>query len=514
MKLIYVPLDERPCNFEYPQLIAQLQTNLQLVVPPRPLLSQKKQAAKIDDLWHWLIENVANCQIAILSIEMLVYGGLLPSRLHQDTVETLTERLCRIRQLKEGSPGLEILASNLIMRTPTYNSDEEEPHYYANYGEKIFRWGWLQDKEQRGKLTSNEKTELDLIGQELPENYLADYQARRARNIAVNLAVLTLVQESVISFVSIPQDDSAPFGFTAMDQQQVVSQVRDHRLQRQVHLYPGADEVGCTLLARAYSQRLTKAPNIYLLYSAVTSEQIVPLYEDRPLGESVKAHVLAAGAQIVSTPEAADIVLAVNTAGQVMHEAWNQKYKDITYSSFRNLRVFVAQIEQLIVGGNRVAIADVAFANGGETELIEMLDDAALWDNILAYAGWNTSCNTLGTVIATAILGWDSLDERAIAVNKIYHLLEDWAYQAVIRMEIVNHLLPKLGASYYDFNNQETVILETVAENILTLWHQTIRQSFSQWTIRELTVFSPWQRMFEMGLHLQITCKDNERPKG
>ncbi|NJN24159.1 MAG: DUF4127 family protein, partial [Acaryochloridaceae cyanobacterium RL_2_7] len=34
-----------------------------------------------------------------------------------------------------------------------------------------------------------------------------------------------------------------------------------------------------------------------------------------------------------------------------------------------------------------VAIADVAFANGGETELVQLLDDRALWYEVLAYGG-------------------------------------------------------------------------------------------------------------------------------
>ncbi|PZD74518.1 hypothetical protein C1752_00687 [Acaryochloris thomasi RCC1774] len=504
MEFLYIPLDERPCNVYYPQIIAELQADIQLTVPPRELLSQKKQPAKTSRLWDWLEINITDCRAALLSIEMLVYGGLLPSRLHQESISTLTQRLYHLRKLKAEHPQVEIFASNLIMRTPAYSSSEEEPDYYETCGEQIFQWGWLQDKCQRVGLTAAEQAQLDHIQAELPSEYLQDYQKRRACNVAVNLAVIELVQAGVISFLSIPQDDSAPYGFTAIDQRQVVAQVTALRLQQQVHLYPGADEVGCTLLARAYNQVRGRSPQIYLLYSSVCSEQIVPLYEDRPLGESVKAHVLAAGAQVATTPEAADAVLAVNTAGQVMQEAWDQSMKDITYTSFRNLRFFVAEIERLQNLGKSVAIADVAFANGGETELVEMLDDAALWDSLLAYAGWNTSCNTLGTVLATASLGLGSENKHALAFNKIYHLLEDWAYQSIVRKSIIGTCLPRLGASYYDFNRQEALITQTIAEQLLDVWCETLQQSFTSWDIQQLSVFAPWQRMFEMGLNLEI----------
>lgn len=506
MEFLYIPLDERPCNVYYPQIIADLQA-IQLTVPPLALLSQKKQSADICGLWDWLEMNVADCRAALLSVEMLVYGGLLPSRLHQASASTLTQSLERLRTFKVAHPQVEIFASNLIMRTPAYSSSEEEPDYYATHGEQIFNWGWLQDKCERVGLTDAEQMQLERVQAELPSDYLQDYQARRACNVAVNLAVLELVQAGVISFLSIPQDDSAPYGFTAMDQRQVVAQVTARRLQQQVHLYPGADEVGCTLLARAYNQFRDRSPRIYVLYSSVCSEQIVPLYEDRPLGESVKAHVLAAGAQLAATPEAADVVLAVNTAGQVMQEAWDQSMKDITYTSFRNLRFFVAEIERLQQSGKPVAIADVAFANGGETELIQMLDDAALWDTLLAYAGWNTNCNTLGTVLAAASLGLGSDNQHALAFNKIYRLLEDWAYQSIVRQSVIETCLPSLGASYYDFNHQEVFITQTIAEQLLDVWCEMLQRSFTKWEIQQLGVFAPWQRMFEMGLKLEITLK-------
>ena len=340
MKILYIPLDERPCNFYYPQLIASVQTDLDLVVPPLAALGNKKQPAAVDALWEWIWGQVAGCQFALLSIEMLVYGGLLPSRLHQDSVEVLCERLHQIRDLKRKNPGLEILASNLIMRTPAYNSSEEEPEYYEYFGEAIFQWGWFEDKQARQGLTVEEAEEFDRIQRHLPAVYLEDYRERRQRNLAVNQAAIALVKANILSFLSIPQDDCAQYGFTALDQQQIVRTMIEQRLQQRIHFYPGADEVGCTLLARAYSQLKGVRRKIYLLYSAVTSETLVPLYEDRPLGESLKAHILAAGAQVVSTPQEADFILAVNTPGKVMQEAWDNPIKDLTYTTYRNLPFF------------------------------------------------------------------------------------------------------------------------------------------------------------------------------
>ena len=509
MRILYIPLDERPCNLHYPQMIARLQPDIHLITPSLDLLGRKKQPADVDRLWAWIEPQSSGCDVAIVSIEMLVYGGLLPSRLHQTSVETLQVNLDRLVALKAIYPELNILASTLIMRTPAYDSSEEEPDYYETFGAQIFKWGWLQDKATRKGLTPTEQAEWTQLDQALPQAHLADYQQRRAKNLAINQAVIDLVAQRIIAFLSIPQDDSAQYGFTALDQQQVVQRIIQLRLQRQIHLYPGADEVGCTLLARAYTQQQGKRPQFYLLYSAVGAEQIVPLYEDRPLGESVKSHLLAAGAQRVATPEDADVILAINSAGAVMQEAWDQSTKALTYTTHRNLRVFVDQIQQCVAAGKQVAIADVAFANGGETELVQLLDDTALWDNILAYAGWNTSCNTIGTVLATALLGHNSKDELMLATNKIYHLLDGWAYQSIVRMDMVQNYLPTLGASYYNFNGQDAQVNQEMAQRMYQVWADTMCQSFIHWQITDMTIISPWQRMFEIGIDLRIESQEN-----
>ncbi|MEM9543534.1 MAG: DUF4127 family protein [Cyanobacteria bacterium P01_E01_bin.42] len=502
--IFYLPLDERPCNFFYPQAIAKLQAGLELVVPPRNLLGRKKQLADRDRLWEWIEENIAGCQGAILSLEMLVYGGLLPSRLHRDSVELLSDRLSRLAALKEAHPDLQILASNLIMRSPTYNSSEEEPDYYEEFGAAIFRWGWLQNKQEREGLDNAEIEEFKRIDRALPSEYLQDYRQRRDRNLSINRQAIALVEAGVIDFLSIPQDDCAAYGFTARDRQEIVKEIASKRLQRRIHLYPGADEVGCTLLARFYSQFRHICRKIYLHYSSVFSEQIVPLYEDRPLGESIKAHVLAVGGCLVSSPEEADFILAVNTPGQVMQEAWDNPIKDLTYTTHRNLLLFVDRIATFVKEGKPVAIADIAFTNGGETELVRLLDDYEVWDEILAYGGWNTCCNTLGTVLAMAIVGLESGDRHAIATNKIYRLLEDWAYQAIVRMDMVKEYLPAIGASYYNFNGKETEIHGEMKRRMRAVWEQTLHHSFLQWEW-DIEIFSPWQRMFEIGLDLRVS---------
>ena len=106
--------------------------------------------------------------------------------------------------------------------------------------------------------------------------------------------------------------------------------------------------------------------------------------------------------------------------------------KDVTYSSYRQLLNFVYQIESYVKQGKNVALIDSAFANGGDLELIHYLDELDLLDELKGYAGWNTNCNTTGTVLAQAELGREAIS------NTIYHIIEDAFYQAKVRKMIID----------------------------------------------------------------------------
>lgn len=62
-RVMYLPLDERPCNFIYPQSIAKEAEEVILITPPKVLLGCKKQPADIEKLWMWIDENIKDCNL-------------------------------------------------------------------------------------------------------------------------------------------------------------------------------------------------------------------------------------------------------------------------------------------------------------------------------------------------------------------------------------------------------------------------------------------------------------------
>lgn len=498
MKTLLIPLDERPCNYQFPYMVAQSNHNIELKRPVKELLGHKKEPANSYRLSEYILKETVNCDNLIISIDMLLYGGLIPSRLHHLSYDEVQQRLALIRALKMKNPHLKIYAFHCIMRAPHYNSSEEEPDYYEDYGYALFRRKYLQDYQQRHGLTELEEKELHEIS--IPEKIIDDYEKRRDFNTMMNLEVVHYLQQGYIDFLVIPQDDSSPYGYTAISQKKVIEEVNKKHLQQKVMIYPGADEVAMSLLARAYHEYYNIEPKVYPFYASVLGPTIIPKYEDRPMLESLKAHLRVCKAKMVESVQEADVILALNAPGKIMQESFvDEDELDISYTSYRHLLDFAYRIAEYIQDGYKVALCDSAFSNGGDLQLIEYLDELEVLDCLISYAGWNTHCNSLGTTLSQAFIGQNN------KVHLCYRLIEDVFYQSLVRKDVVNHILPSLHLSYYDFKNQQKQV-EDIIQDKLQTYYNSLKISH-QYPVRILNVDMPWKRMFEIGMDIEV--KDN-----
>lgn len=492
MNILFLPLDERPCNYLYPQMIASSNTSIKLKMPSLNILSQKKNPASFENIRTYLLEQAKNQEALVISLDMLLYGGLIPSRLHHLSQDILIDRLKVLKEIKQINPRIKIYAFECIMRCPQYNSSEEEPDYYEDHGYALFKKKYLEDKKERESLTDEE--ELERTSLSVPKDILEDYEQRRHINCMMNRNTLKYLEEGIIDFLVIPQDDSSPFGYTAIDQKLILKEIKDKHLEFKVMVYPGADEVGLSLMTRAYNDYYHIQPKIYPFYASALGPSIVPLYEDRPMLESLKSHILVTGAKLVMDESKANIILAINCPGKIMQESFDKK-KDVSYSSYRQLMSFVQSIKDYIEEGKCVGVIDSAYANGGDLELIHYLDHYNLLEELQGYAGWNTNCNTTGTVLSEIQLG------MIHAPNTVYRLIEDVFYQAKVRQQVIENDLPELGLSYYDFKDKEEVVEKRIGEALLKEYN-TLNISH-KYPIDSIEVSMPWHRMFEIGMKLK-----------
>ena len=97
--LLLVPQDNRPVSLSYTVSTAT-KAGYTVLTPPDAYLSGKNYQGSPDLIWQWVDRNIGKADAAILSTDTLIYGGLVDSRKHNESLETLENRADRIQSLK------------------------------------------------------------------------------------------------------------------------------------------------------------------------------------------------------------------------------------------------------------------------------------------------------------------------------------------------------------------------------------------------------------------------------
>ena len=258
----------------------------------------------------------------------------------------------------------------MIVRVAHDDDPLEEKPYYGEYGPLLRVYSETFDRAER---YGREKDTLERAMEALPAHILEDWLATRRRNHALHLAALELVKDGVIDHLCLTLDDTSKDGLAAHDRRALEAKIDALGVWSQVDIYPGADEVSVTLLARLLqvkSQR--ESTQVYVRYTGMRGAAAELIYEDRPVGELVKAQLRAAGCQQVDTLSEADLVLAVNTPATKQAEV-QPDYATVDTPE-RHLPDFVDFIRICLEAHKPVSIADIAYPNGAERRLMRLLD--------------------------------------------------------------------------------------------------------------------------------------------
>lgn len=498
--IVFIPLDERPCNYYFPQIMPF--AGLHVTMPPLEMLGLKKRPANREALIDWLKTRAKDADAFVIAMDTLIYGGLIPSRLHEEQSETLCAFADSVKELKEISQA-KIYAFQTVMRCPWYSLSDEEPDYYAEYGSDIHLYGRYEHKRRLGVADEKESAELSDLRKKIPENVLNDFVGRRETNLGVLRHTLDLFEAGYIDKLIIPQDDSAPYGFTSMDREKVVGEIKRRGLQIDVPIYPAADDTGLTMYAAAVNSRCGKTPAVYVYYAASNGAFVVPAFEDRTLDATVKNQIRAAGCRRTYSFEDCDIFLAVNV-GSAMPYRPTESQKVIPYDIERSLPEYIEQIEYALRKGKIVAVADVAYPTGADTELTELLYRRGLLLKIHAYAGWNTSSNTIGTALCQACLfsaGGDRNGNERFLIHRYY---DDIGYCTHTRTFIDETAVPEHGCTVFRLDGERGECVAAAKKELLRYMAETYPEIAGK--VEDISVSSPWNRTFEM--NFEITFKE------
>ena len=476
MNIAFIPIDNRSVCYTLPEQICAIDSDINLFMPKREFLGSLTKYADVEAIFDWL-KKLPQMDAIVMCLDTVAYGGLIPSRRCSDTFEKIKTRVENLKKILENKKA-KIYAFSSIMRISNNNVNEEEKEYWSKWGKKIFEYSY-----QTHKLGTE-----SCITNVIPSEILDDYIATRKRNFEINKLYLEYQKQGLFNTLVFSKDDCAEYGFNVQEAKAL------EKLGGFVKT--GADEIPLTLLARAIMKKQksvseketsrvekTQCPHqdkcqetgikIAPIFLVPECKGLISNYEDVSIEKSVKGQIELAGCSVCE-PDDADILLYVNNFQDHQGEIV-MKVPTKTFSG------------KWQKPSKPYMVADVRFANGADNAFVKQLFEVGFDENFLGYSAWNTSANSLGSLICGAIVfkgakmqnnvGKDFYFGRDFLKLQTVRLLDDWAYQANVRQQLTSpdeKLVKELMKPY------EEKVFEVLGVNY------------------DISYKFPWNRLFEV----------------
>ncbi|GEO02518.1 hypothetical protein AAE02nite_01820 [Adhaeribacter aerolatus] len=506
-KILFIPLDDRPPCLQFTERMGLI-GDAQVTSPPKELLGRYTTAGQSDKIISWLQQqDLKSYDAAIIALDMLAYGGLVGSRVHQVPSETALKRLEVLKTLKLRAPKLLVYGQNVVMRlAPTATVKNK------TYSEKLAEWAEISVGTE-----ASAKARTVQLESEIPAEGLADYKQARERNLKTNLKAIELVRTGVIDYLILSQDDAKPRGIHVADREKLIAESKRLGLTEKIAVQPGADEVSMLLLARALNKFYGTSPKIKAVYASEETRKITMPFEDKPLHQTVSYHIKATGSREVATEQEADLLFYV----------FADRFEKGKAESFAN------EIGQKVKLGKRVIVADVdpkGDVQGGDTDFTKALEKLYLFPELNGYASWNTAGNTIGTALPqgvvfnlaqTKLLNKPQIADRIWTAQNwftLHRVLDDYYYHNLVRAQTNKYLNQQKASSNYlsDQATQQaetfgTKLLQDHLNQVVTYYYNrpaTSRQkNINCTTPANLTFVLPWNRTFEADIDFDLKCQ-------
>lgn len=464
-KIAFLPIDNRPVCYDLAKMIGDISNDFELVLPDKKVLGDLKKSADKNALKNW-VANIENVDYLILSLDTLTYGGLINSRRCSETFEEIKIELENLKKILKNK-NAKILAFSSIMRISNNNINEEEKEYWNRWGKRIFDWSFNYHKS----IATNDSEPLkkqSCICRTIPSEIIEDYKNTRKRNFEINKIYLEWLDDGILNYLVFAKDDCAEFGLNVIEAKELSKLIQEKNLSAQIKT--GADEIPLSLLARVFSEN--KNIKIYPKFTQPNFIEKISKYEDISVKNSVISQIELAGAKPVKTEDEADFVLFVNNFKNEQGEL----VMNIFEENFKN---------EFTLPDKPFAVADILNANGADNYFVENLLKKDL-SKMIGYAGWNTTGNTLGSLLCMSVTCLTSTNKNETAFKKLLFLrfLDDWAYQANVRAEL---------------KKTNNVPDKNLLKEKMSSFEKILNKKFKT-NFQNIKYYFPWKRFFEVGI--------------
>lgn len=508
-RVVLIPLDSRPPCTSFVQKIGAM-NRVVVVLPPPELLDDYRRPAMPALLYSWAESQLSGADAIIISADMLIHGGLIASRGASVSVSDARQLVSWIQSVKQRHPNLTIYSFTIIPRLLIADNPET-----IQYRTLMAEWSMLTETVQLNKSPADIRRKAELeskIPAALRERYIELYKSKTA----LNLQMIDLARQGSLDLLVIGQDDSSPFGLGNMERRKIQSLLQqDSSLQSKVYETRGTDEVALTLIARFSSLTNGTPLKASVEFTTTRAKDLVMPYMPGSIAETVSEKFLMTGTSVVQRHEDADYNLIIHAGTK--------------NDSGSTLKIAASMIKARLESGKQIAFVDLSEDFSATHTLLPMLrQNGASVNRLLAYAGWNTTSNSVATAIsqANSILSarqssWYSDFGASVEILRAEFLterfLDDWVYQKLLRPALNERLAGQ---------NINPYSLGQARDRTSVHIQQKIRQEHSSWqkwawrnnawqidspqgsyVPADWSVYSrfPWDRTFEVDVNVRFS---------
>ncbi len=494
--ILLVPQDDRPVSMAYTVSTAE-RAGYTVLTPPSSYLCGNDRPGNPDKLWDWINSNISRADACVFSTDSLIYGGLVDSRRHNDSLATLLDRENMLETLHKSYPKVPIYAFGTIMRTPAASNGSVEPYYYGNYGQAIYQISVLQDKADLNQLSSEDVGKLLALKLSVPVEYLQDWYDRRTKNVIISKHLINDTKNGTFTYFCLGHDDNGKYSQSAMESRYLTKE-SSSLPSSSYGSFPGADQLALLLIARYYVDIHKLSPSFSVIYPLGGAEDTIPSYDSQPVGLTISQQIKAVGGRMAGK-QVPDILLAVNTP---LDTSTGESEEFANFAMPKKSTIdFVSRIQDAINRNISVAVADIYFSNGSDNTLMSLLKKDDLLYRVSSYDGWNTASNTLGYSIAQAVLSpaMSKKDHRLMLTEQY---IDNWAYQANVRKNIyrMQDTIPIGPIRYYS-------VLPPILQQEMVYQVQQFAKKNLNADPRTISADFPWNRLFEIHAYVADSPK-------
>lgn len=508
-RVLLIPVDDRPATGQFAQMIGDI-ASVEVVTPPADLLGRFTVPGRSDDILAWLeSQSVGEFQAVVLSTDMLAYGGLIASRESTTTYEEAIRRLRRFQAWRRANPATPVYGFSSVMRLAPTALERTAP--WRDALSKL-----VLAKSRYAVASQPElKAEIERLRTKVPGAEVANYMEARRRDHLVQRELCRQVASGVYDYFVFGQDDARSGGPQMGEIAKLGQMVANLKVTKKVEFGEGIDQNSNVLTCRAITRALNWSPRVRVVYSDNSQILQVPSYETRAIAETIQDQIEASGGTIAPPGESFDYSLFVN----------------VPRTSSEAFELFKSRLCTEIDQGFPVALADTDLgADGiGDPELFRAMVESGRAKRLLAYAGWNTAGNTLGTAIpaASTYLAARQTDtnpgERELYQQRfLFHrLVNDFVYhqftrpQAYKLREETEHG-PRDEVYGYAFDVLNDFVRRDMTARIEDLFRSQFQGStffggvhqFEVTKLSDLEIGLPWPRAYEIRIAFRLQASE------